>query len=183
MKQIRKQDVKFEIGQYIFTYRPDELISSTICELTCNNSKHPVSHIGCVIDKCNVVESLGQRKMVVMNNLYKLLDEQNVKVYLATPKIPQIISNYEYEAWLLSKFGVKYDYWNLFTFQLAKIFLGKTLRKQSKNKADNKYICSELGAESMYKRYGILSNWNEVQYNPYELFNLNEYFDYLEIID
>ena len=61
MKQIKKKDVKFEIGDYIFTYRPDELISSTICELTCHNSKHPVSHIACCIDKCNVVESLGQR--------------------------------------------------------------------------------------------------------------------------
>jgi hypothetical protein len=182
MKKIKKKDVKFEIGQYIFTYRPDELISSTICELTCRDSKHPVSHIACVMDKCNVIESLGQRKMVVMNNVYKLLEEPNVKVYLAVPKIPQIISNYEYESWLLSKLGVKYDYWNLFTFQLAKIFFGRTFRKQSKNKADNKYICSELGSESMYRRYNILSDWNEIQYNPHELFNLNEYFEYYEVI-
>lgn len=183
MKKISKKDVNFEKGDFIFTYRPDELISSTIANLTCHNDKHPVSHIACVIDKMNIVEALGQRGGVVMNNTYKLLEEKNVKVYIAKPKITAIISDYEYETYLLSKLKVRYDYWNLFTFQFSKILFGKSFSNQSKNKADNKVICSEFGAEAIYKRFGILSDWNKKQYNPRELFRLYGYFSYFEIVE
>lgn len=183
MKQIKKSDVKFSIGDFIFTYRSEEFISKFIAESTCGDSEHPVSHIACVIDKMNMVEALGQKGGVVMNNIYKLLDEPNVKVYLAKPLISKVICDYEYEAYLLSKLKIKYDYWNLFRFQIPKILFGKSFSKQSKDKADDKLICSEFGSEAMYKRFGILSDWNKKQYNPFELFNMSQYFEYFEIID
>lgn len=182
MKKIKKKDYKQEIGDFIFTYRKDELISRVIAESTCADSEHPVSHIACVVDKMSVCEALGQKGAVVINNIYKLLEEPNVKVYLAKPLITKIISDYEYEGYLLSKLKTKYDYWNLFRFQIPKILFGKSFSNQSKDKADNRLICSEFGSEAIYKRYGILSDWNRKQYNPFELFNMPQYFEYFEIV-
>lgn len=182
MKKIKKKDYKQEIGDFIFTYRKDETISRVIAESTCGDSYHPVSHIACVVDKMNIIEALGQKGGVVMNNVYKLLDEPKVKVYLAKPLISKVISDYEYESYLLSKLKTKYDYWNLFRFQIPKILFGKSFSNQSKDKADNRLICSEFGSEAIYKRYGILSDWNRKQYNPFELFNMPQYFEYFEIV-
>ena len=182
MKQIKKKDYKQEIGDFIFTYRKDETISKMIAKLTCGDSDHPVSHIGCCIDNSNVVEALGQENEVVMNNIFDILKEKNIKLYLAKPLISKIISDYEYENYLLSKLKKKYDYWNLIRFQISKILFGKSGSKQNKDKADDRYICSELGSEAIYKRFGVLSDWNRKQYNPNELFNMPQYFEYFEIV-
>lgn len=181
MKQIKKKDVKFSIGDFIFTFRDDKIISETIALLT----KSKVSHIANVLDNEYVTEARGDKfKKVVKSSIDEMFKEEGIHIYIAIPKIKPIISDDEYHRFLVSKIGIKYDYKNIFSTQIIKILFGRTLfgGQHSEDEADNKYICSEYSSQAMYVRYGILSDWYEKQYSPEELMRLNRYFTYYEIV-
>jgi len=183
MKQLKKiQYIKYaRLGDILLTYRPNSFVSKNIAKVTDSQ----VSHVACIINKKECIEARGDGdyKSVIKNKLLNIFTEDGIICYVGIPKISPIIGEQEGLKWLEKQVGKKYDYWNTLIIQPFRLLFGKVLFGQSKSKADDAWMCSELTGAWIYKYFGIFKNWSRRENTPQDIFELSDYFDYYELID